>query len=295
MIFTDINRQLNTVFEHGRLPSMVYINKQDCERNKVDRPLHSHDSICEILLVYKGSGIYHINDKRYTLTEGSVVFYNQGDLHEVSSLLDTEIGDYCIGITNLYKKGMKLNHLVKKGEPYVRQSGRLFPLLKGLCEQMYALDETNAYGKLASQLLCTSLIVITGELASFAIEDRESNSLNSDEKFISRILNYLNEHFINDISIKDIAQKLGCSESYISHVFRKSTGTTPIQYAIRRRIGLAQTLLISTDLPATHIATMVGYSNTNYFINSFSKIVGMTPIRYRKFYLEELKGKRNQS
>lgn len=293
MLFTDINRQLANVFESGRLPSMVYINKQDYKRNKVDRPLHSHDSICEILLIYKGSGIYHVNDKRYPLTEGSVVFYNQGDLHEVSSVLDTEIGDYCVGITNLYKKGLKCNHLVAKDEPFVRQSGHLFPLLKELCEQMYTLDDMNEYGKLASQLLCASFVVITSQLSSFV--NTEASTFNDDEKFVTRIINYLNEHFVDDISLNEVAAYLGCSASYISHAFKKSMGTTPIQYVIRRRIGLAQTLLISTDLPATHIATMVGYENTNYFINSFAKIVGMTPIRYRNFYLEELKGKRNQS
>lgn len=68
-----------------------------------------------------------------------------------------------------------------------------------------------------------------------------------------------------------------------------------MQYVIKRRIGLAQTLLISTDLSATQIATMVGYDNANYFINSFTKIIGITPIRYRNFYLKELRGNRHQS
>ena len=65
-------------------------------------------------------------------------------------------------------------------------------------------------------------------------------------------------------------------------------------HAIRRRIGLAQTLLISTDHSATRIATMVGYDNTNYFNSLFTRIVGTTPIQYRKKYLEALRGERNQ-
>ena len=65
--------------------------------------------------------------------------------------------------------------------------------------------------------------------------------------------------------------------------------------AIRRRIGLAQTLLISSDYSATRIATMVGYDNTNYFNSLFTRIVGTTPIRYRKKYLESLHGERDQT
>ena len=56
---------------------------------------------------------------------------------------------------------------------------------------------------------------------------------------------------------------------------------------------MAQTLLISTDHSAT-IATMVGYDNTNYFNSLFTRIVGTTPIQYRKKYLEALRGERNQ-
>ena len=72
------------------------------------------------------------------------------------------------------------------------------------------------------------------------------------------------------------------------------SGYSPIQYVIRRRIGLAQTWLISSDLSATQIATMVGYDNTNYFNTLFKRMVGVSPIRYRKQYLDSLRGKRNQ-
>lgn len=60
---------------------------------------------------------------------------------------------------------------------------------------------------------------------------------------------------------------------------------------IRRRIGLAQTLLSTTDYTATYIATMVGYDNTNYFNTIFTKVVGVSPIRCKKQYLDAMRGK----
>ena len=105
MIFPNIKQQLDSTFKNGQLPTLVYINKQESNRNKIERPLHKHDSICEIILIYKGNGTYLINNERYYIKEGDVIFYNQGDLHEVSSSIDTEIGDYCLGITNLQKIG----------------------------------------------------------------------------------------------------------------------------------------------------------------------------------------------
>lgn len=292
MRLPDIQGDISEKFEGGVLPTMVYINKQESGRNKIERPLHGHGSVCELVLVYKGSGSYQINSKVYPLEEGCVAYYNQGDLHEVSSSMSTEIGDYCLGITNLRIKGLPRNHFVKKGEAYVRQAGGLFPFLKELCEQIFLMEGTEQAGKLASQLLCASLLVMVGQLEEFP----QAVSLGAeDDQFVSRIWNYLNDHFTEEISLERIAKSMGCSDSYVSHIFKKAVGITPIQYVIRRRIGLAQTLLISTDSSATQIATMVGYDNTNYFSTLFSKIVGVSPIRYRQHYLEELRGMRHQS
>lgn len=112
---------------------------------------------------------------------------------------------------------------------------------------------------------------------------------------VLRIRNYLNEYFMEDITLDTIGEALGCSATYISHIFKKATGRTPIQYVIHRRIGHAQTLLISTDDSVTQIATIVGYDNTNYFSTIFSKVVGMSPVRYRELYNEEMRGMKDQS
>ena len=83
MNFPDTNGRLSEIFENGALPTMVYINKQDYERKTVLRPLHRHTSICEMLLIYQGEGYYHVEGETYPLSKGSVIFYNQVDLHEV--------------------------------------------------------------------------------------------------------------------------------------------------------------------------------------------------------------------
>lgn len=291
MLLNNINQQLQAVFVHGKLPNMVYINKQESGRNKVERPLHKHDSVCEIVVVYKGTGTYLLNTKRYPIKEGDIIFYNQGDLHEISSSLDTEIDDYCIGIANLNLKNMRYNQLIHDDEMPVRYCGKLFSSLKSMCEEMYTLSNLNEDTNLATQLLCASFIITA--LQTSLIEEKAYKT--KDELFMTRILSYLNTNFKETILIEDIAIKLGCSVSYISHLFKKSTGITPIQYVIRRRIGLAQTLLISTNYTITYIATVVGYENTNYFIRLFTKIIGISPAKYRKFYLKELRGIRHQS
>lgn len=271
---------------------MVYISKQESTPDKISRPLHSHESICELLLVYKGTGTYQVGTDIYPIEEGCVAYYNQEDIHEIATAQKTNIGHYCIGITNLRLKGMKVNQMVPEGGPYIRHAGSLFPFLKTMCDQIYMMEEMNPAGQLASQLFCASMVVIANQLDTFP---QAMAAKTDEEEFISRILNYLNDHFTEELNLDKIAADLYCSSTYVSHSFKKATGRTPINYIIRRRVGLAQTLLISTDLPATQIATMVGYDNTNYFSTLFTKIVGMIPIRYRTMYLDKLRGRRDQS
>lgn len=292
MNFPDTNGRLSEIFENGALPTMVYINKQDYERKTVLRPLHRHTSICEMLLIYQGEGYYHVEGETYPLSKGSVIFYNQGDLHEVIASTEKEIGSFCIGITNLRRKGMGYNQLIKKEEACVKQANEFFSVLYTMCEQMYQLEGTTKEGRIASQLLCASFIAMTCQMESFSMVAAQKTE---DELNVLRIKNYLNQNFMYEISLEAVAEKLGYSVTYISHVFKKATGRTPIQYVIRRRIGHAQTLLISTNYSATQIAGMVGYDNTNYFSTLFSKIVGMSPTKYREFYKEEMKGHQYQS
>lgn len=141
MLWKDLNCEIASLYQGGTLPTMVYINKQRDTRSSVRRPMHRHDSICEMLLIYKGEGIYYVGDESYPLEEGSLIYYNQGDLHEVKSAGDTEIGSYCIGITNLRRKGLERNYLIEPGGVYVRQSRGRYPILKSMCQQIEVRKE----------------------------------------------------------------------------------------------------------------------------------------------------------
>lgn len=284
-------RNLQTVFENGVLPTMVYLTRHDFSNQKMARPLHSHDSLCELLLVYKGSGSYRINNKVYALEGGDLIFCNQDDRHEVSSDADDDIGTYCFGIGDLQLKGMPRNHLVSDGQEYVKKAGSLFPFLLDICEQIYQLNLEGQVGNTAAQLLCSSLLVMALQQENY----RYANIGNSKgDKIVHEVVNYLDKNYMENLTLEKIAADFRCSPSYISHTFKKATADTPIQYVIKRRIGLAQNLLISSDMTATQIAARVGYDNSNYFSSLFLKYVGVTPIEYRKRYLAKLKGIRTQ-
>lgn len=279
------------LFKGGRLPVLAYANRQAYGRERHDRPMHSHDHVCELLLCYQGFGRYNIGSFSYLIQEGDLIYYNAGEVHEVVSGGDTEIGTYCLGFTGVELEGLPLNHFIPADSPHVRPAGASFRFFAETAEKILALNGGTELERLAAQTLGTSLLLMASAQDAAAETRTEATSASY---LTLRIKDYIDAHYMEPLKLPDIAAHLNCSVTYLAHTFKAATGYSPIQYAIRRRIGRAQTLLISTDYSATHIATLVGYDNTNYFNALFTRTVGLSPIRYRQKYLESLKGERNQ-
>lgn len=95
-----------------------------------------------------------------------------------------------------------------------------------------------------------------------------------------RVLNFVNENYT--LSLSEISSGLGYSKSYISHIFKKSTGYTLKSYCNIKKIEDAKGLLKNTDMDITDIAFTVGFLNVSYFIQIFKTAEGMTPFVWRK-------------
>ncbi|MDO4615489.1 MAG: helix-turn-helix transcriptional regulator, partial [Lachnospiraceae bacterium] len=85
------------------------------------------------------------------------------------------------------------------------------------------------------------------------------------------------------------------SQFYLAHVFKEMSGYSPIQYMIRRRIGEAQTLLISTDKTILEISELVGYESQSHFNFHFSKNIGMPPNQFRRSFVLGRTARRRQT
>ncbi len=82
---------------------------------------------------------------------------------------------------------------------------------------------------------------------------------------------YFNENYNRDIKIEEYAASKGMSVSWFIRNFKKSTGTTPMQFITSIRITNAQMLLETTNYAVNEIARIVGYDNPLYFSRLFHK------------------------
>lgn len=104
---------------------------------------------------------------------------------------------------------------------------------------------------------------------------------NSGNVLFDNILAYVQRNFMQEITINDIANACLCSESTVSHLFKKQTGKTINEFITELRIKQAKNLLKTTDISISEIAVMCGFININYFPTIFKKYTTLTPTQYR--------------
>jgi transcriptional regulator GlxA family with amidase domain len=99
---------------------------------------------------------------------------------------------------------------------------------------------------------------------------------------ISNLLNYIQQHISEVITIDDLAEKACQTKSHLIRSFSKIMGITPLQYILQKKIQHAQSLLLSTDMTVSKISEATGFNDVSYFIRLFKKNIGFTPQEYRE-------------
>lgn len=112
--------------------------------------------------------------------------------------------------------------------------------------------------------------------------ERMNSKLEEQDPIIHFVLNYMEEHLADDISLDALADKLNLSRGYLSTYFKEKTGINFSEYLNELRIQKAKVMLGEIDLRIHDIAASLGYQNVNSFIRMFKRYSGVTPGEYRK-------------
>ena len=101
-------------------------------------------------------------------------------------------------------------------------------------------------------------------------------------KYVLEAMDFIGRHYSDpNISIGLIAQHLGISEGHLSHLFKKETDYTLLNYLTRYRIHKAMELLKDCRVKVYEVAEQVGYRDITYFSATFKKLVGVSPSEYQ--------------
>lgn len=256
-----------------------YLCHLDKSASIMPRSMHSHNYVLEIILVISGIGKYIIDNQHIIARPGDILIINAEALHDETSLCELET--YCLGLSNIQLPNKRPNQLIHDDFLPIIQSQHYFESLKQLFELIeITISRDDSLGIDYLNLLSSAIMVICEDIL------RHHNRTKPHLKYslADKIKQYIDANYTDNINLTRIALDMNASEYYLSHIFKKLTSFSPLQYIIRRRIGEAQNLLINTNMSITEIATSIGYNNSNYFQNAFKKMIHITPGEYRRLW-----------
>lgn len=112
-------------------------------------------------------------------------------------------------------------------------------------------------------------------------------SANSNQMLVRRMVEYLREHYGEDLSLDEMAAMLPISKTYFLRLFQRVMGTTPYNFLVCHRITQAKELLVLTDLPVGEVSRRVGFNSESNFSTRFAAMTGQSPSQYRKSALKQ--------
>ncbi len=252
---------------------------------------HFHSAV-EVVMPIRGECVYAIETEEFHVQPGEVMIVPAGCRHSL------RMGENCERDLLLYEMN---------GVFTLKEFGAFRQLLaKHLyitrdhpsCEKVHSLmsDVVSVYraGGLLRNLHCYALLLevyaVLGEhyLATSATP-AEVNTLSrqlSGEDAFNRALDYVNENYMDDVTLDSLSAYAGFSRYTLSRMFRQHTGSTFTQYLNKRRVTMAEELLASTKMPVTQVALQCGFNSIATFNRVFRDVRGCTPTQYRLIYDE---------
>ena len=99
---------------------------------------------------------------------------------------------------------------------------------------------------------------------------------------VEQAIHYMRENIEQHIAMDDVLHYVGYSQSHFTSLFKRKTGMSPLSYLNRLKVEYACHLLQTTDLRVNQICYKVGFEDPLYFSRLFSKVMGMSPIKFRE-------------
>ncbi len=268
---------------------------QHTRKNSVATRGHLHDAL-EIIYIKSGTFIAQINDARYSVCRGDMLFFRSGDIHRIFSLDEDDNTYYVIKIhpSLIFDIADK-----KNGAAYMIEFSICDERAKRVwrAQELEGTDvertvrllaeecrEKRPYFDISVRRYAASLLLFllryenkSGSEGARYVVHEDGTVLDS----IYRSLTFINERYADGISAADVATAVGMSYSRFSRLFGSVTGRSFKEHLNLVRIKKAEELLITTEDTIFEITEKCGYCSPSYFIMTFKKAKGVTPHAYR--------------
>jgi len=231
-----------------------------------------------------------IDGERFSINRGSLVFrkpgeftVGKGDYNMFMLTLDftkNQIGDNLLfrGKTGEIQTPCEFFELTNIPSVFTPEHfDELLHLYKRLSECSYPniLDRARQKEYIKEFLL---LVLYDAQKHNRRRKERKSTA----NMYIKGATSYINAHFAEDISVKELAAILSLNQNYLIRLFKTELGTTPNKYILETRLLRARLMLLQTDQTVKEVALSCGFNVPSYFTKCFNERFGQNPLDFRK-------------
>lgn len=254
------------------------------------RSLHIHDAF-ELTLVLSGNVMVDVNEETYAAPNGSLLLFNQLDLHRLYPVNRSGFRRYVLWFKYDYLNELEAirDQLLKCF--YCRrleqvnclpltelQQQKLFDLYQRLQD---AFSSKESYGNdILVKLRLAELLMEVNKL--YLVKQPITISAVSDDyQTVYQAIQYIQEHLSEDLDQEQLAKFSYTTKRKLCDSFRAITGQTTGQYIINSRLTTAKALLVQ-GMPVSLVCEKTGFGDYSNFSRTFHKHVGISPKQYAK-------------
>ena len=257
-------------------PNGYYISK-----DKLDEPwyaMHFHDSI-EITLLIKGTCNQIMNGTEYFMPTYTYTIMWRQDCHKFYDFSPDNM------LYNLMLAPSLLpEHILKKLEATPTDKICTLPkeVGKAVISIMDTLAQAQSFNQSYMPRLATALCETLIDIFFCHYKTHPTSKIVSSDSIIQNALIYINAHYTEALSLKQIAKHVNCNATHLSETFHKKLNMTIKQYITILRIKRAKKLLVTTNTPISTICYESGFSSLASFNRNFAEQENISPSAYRK-------------
>ncbi len=252
-------------------------------------PLHIHDEM-ELLRVKCGSFCCTVNGTIYELCPGDIILITERTPHSTINLeenTDTQV----LQFNPDYFSGETMPDTCRYLSRFInidKSSVTVFPYNAPMTAELSAyfdaiLNELTHHNTGYELYIKANILSILAFLSRTHILTDSSDLF--DENMVKKILpalNYINDHYTEQITLQQISSVMNLNSSYFCRLFKQTTNSTFIEYVNFIRICKSEGLLLTRQDSVAQIAFEIGFSSVTYFNKIFKKYKGCTPTDYKK-------------
>lgn len=249
---------------------------------------HTHITYSHLIYIKSGQCNVEFNGETHALSPGMVMIAMPEDVHAIQRIPEGE--EVRLWEIKFIVHSKTLNAVVKEVEKVFIadevEIGLLADIVKGSYEggKQVNINAVRLYLAAFLYHICDDLLYnIKDESGSILLHGIDTANFS---KATIETVKYIEENYMNEISLEQIGNTIGYYKNYISTVVKKDLGITVNELLSFVRIKKAAELLYYSDYSIKQIFVQTGFKNINHFTRIFKKMVGIPPAQYRRSFPE---------